>query len=655
MDKHKENYMKVILGLISMALLIYIGTTVLKRARVDFTEESLYTLSSGTKSILTKLDAPVKLKLYYSKTAANKGTEGLRAFNNHFLYVRELLRQYVGNSRNNLTLEVIDPRPDTPEEEDAEAYGLKKFNLTETESYFFGLVAENETGTEKTIEFFDPSQKDRLEYDLTKLLFTVLNPQKKNIGILSSIEVLQEDMAPYMAQIMRMQGKQVGESWLVTQLLKEFYNVKKINTDVELITGVDALVVIHPKGFSEKTLFAIDQYLMKGGHLLVFVDPLSISDRANPMMGGLSSSPDQGFRKLMDKWGIELVEKSFAGDKYLSGVGQFNQNVPPSRLLALLNCDQRCSEKYNDTVSSGVNNATFIFPGVLKIHNQEGVNYSPIMSTTEKGNSYMAVGYELNNPMALWNKFSEGIEPVVIAYKALGRFKTAFPEGIKEEGSKKVDAKSEPVEIIKQSVSDSAIIVFADVDFLNDQFAFKESFLGPAVANDNSTIFLNGVEALTGDVDLMSVRSKGRVNRTFDVLNEIEFAAEEATEGKVREINASISRFQAELNNLGRQANAGNIALLQNEGVQKKKQLAKKIAVLKKELRAVKRQGREKIEVMGKVFWYLNTLLVPILIIIFGGLYYRKRQKMIQGRRLSASDSNLKQIGKATSFKEAEA
>lgn len=647
--------MKVILGLISMALLIYIGTTVLKRARVDFTEESLYTLSSGTKSILTKLDAPVKLKLYYSKTAANKGTEGLRAFNNHFLYVRELLRQYVGNSRNNLTLEVIDPRPDTPEEEDAEAYGLKKFNLTETESYFFGLVAENETGTEKTIEFFDPSQKDRLEYDLTKLLFTVLNPQKKNIGILSSIEVLQEDMAPYMAQIMRMQGKQVGESWLVTQLLKEFYNVKKINTDVELITGVDALVVIHPKGFSEKTLFAIDQYLMKGGHLLVFVDPLSISDRANPMMGGLSSSPDQGFRKLMDKWGIELVEKSFAGDKYLSGVGQFNQNVPPSRLLALLNCDQRCSEKYNDTVSSGVNNATFIFPGVLKIHNQEGVNYSPIMSTTEKGNSYMAVGYELNNPMALWNKFSEGIEPVVIAYKALGRFKTAFPEGIKEEGSKKVDAKSEPVEIIKQSVSDSAIIVFADVDFLNDQFAFKESFLGPAVANDNSTIFLNGVEALTGDVDLMSVRSKGRVNRTFDVLNEIEFAAEEATEGKVREINASISRFQAELNNLGRQANAGNIALLQNEGVQKKKQLAKKIAVLKKELRAVKRQGREKIEVMGKVFWYLNTLLVPILIIIFGGLYYRKRQKMIQGRRLSASDSNLKQIGKATSFKEAEA
>ncbi|MCB9095560.1 MAG: GldG family protein [Halobacteriovoraceae bacterium] len=131
-----------------MTLMIYIGTTLLKRARVDFTQENLYTLSKGTKSILSKLDSPIKLKLYYSKTAANKGTEGLRAFNNHFLYVQDLLRQYTSHSRNNLTLEVIDPRPDTPEEEDALAYGLKKFNLTETERYFFGLVAENESGTE---------------------------------------------------------------------------------------------------------------------------------------------------------------------------------------------------------------------------------------------------------------------------------------------------------------------------------------------------------------------------------------------------------------------------------------------------------------------------------------------------------------------------
>ncbi len=638
MDKHTENYLKVILGLFSMTLMIYIGSTLFKKARVDITEEGLYTLSKGTKSILSKLDTPIKLKLYYSKTAANKGTEGLRAFNNHYLYVQELLRQYAGHSRNNITLEVIDPRPDTPEEEDAMAYGLKKFNLTETERYFFGLVAENESGTEKIIEFFDPNLKNKLEYDLTKLIYTVLNPQKKNIGILSSMEVMNNDLSPQMMQIMRMQGKPVEDSWIVTRMLSEFYNVKKIERDAKSISGIDSLVIIHPKGFSEETLFAIDQYVMKGGKLLVFTDPNAVSDRSAGMYGGASSSPDTGFKKLMDKWGIELKENAYAGDKYLSGVGKFNPNMPPGRLLALLNCNDQCTNEYKDNITSGINNSTFVFPGVLEIKTVEGVEHTPIMSTTSKGNSYTAMGYELNNPQALWNKFSEGSKPVVIAYKATGKFKSAFPDGLKvkeDKDKKKKNKKEEKVEVVKESTKENAVIVFSDVDFINDQFAFKKTFLGMAVANDNSTLFLNSVEALLGDIDLMSVRSKGRFNRSFDVINQIEFEAEKRTADKVKEINASIARFQAELNQLGAKANEGNIALLQNEGIRKKKELAKKIAVLKKELRAVKREGREKVEGIGKFFQYVNTLLVPLIIIVFGVYYNRKRSRLTQGRRMS--------------------
>lgn len=647
MDKHKENYLKVILGLFSMTLMIYIGSTVLKKARVDFTEEGLYTLSGGTKSILSKLDSPIKLKLYYSKTAANKGTEGLRAFNNYYLYVQELLRQYVGNSRNNLSLDIIDPRPDTPEEEDATAYGLKKFNLTETERYFFGLVAENESGTEKIIEFFDPNQKDKLEYELTKLIYTVLNPQKKNIGIISSMEVLTENLSPYMAQIMRMQGKNLNESWMVTKMLGEFYNVKKIEKDTKAISGVDSLVVIHPKGFSDETLFAIDQYLLKGGNLLVFTDPLAVSDRSGASQGGISSSPDAGFKKLMDKWGITSKQNTFAGDKYLSGVGKFNPNMPAGRLLALLNCNQNCTNEYKDNITSGINNSTFVYPGVLEVKTIDGVKHTPIMSTTGKGNSYTAQGYELNNPQALWNKFSEGNKPVVIAYRAVGKYKTAFPDGVKKtedkKESKKKDKEAKKSEVVKESTKESAVIVFSDVDFINDQFAFKKSFLGVAVANDNSTLFLNSVEALTGDVDLMSVRSKGRINRSFDVINQIEFEAEKRTADKVKEINASIARFQGELNQLGRKANEGNIAVLQNEGIRKKKELAKKIAILKKDLRSVKREGREKIEGIGKFFQYLNTLFVPFIVIAFGVYYNRKRNHLMQGRRLSKdSDKSVK-------------
>ncbi len=644
MNNTNEKYLKIFLGLFSMTLMIYIGTTLLKRARVDFTEENLYTLSKGTKSILSKLDSPIKLKLYYSKTAANKGTEGLRAFNNHFLYVQDLLRQYTGHSRNNLNLEVIDPRPDTVEEEEALAYGLKKFNLTETERYFFGLVAENESGTEKVIEFFDPNQKDKLEYDLTKLIYTVLNPQKKNIGILSSLEVMTEDMNGYMAQIMRMQGKNVEESWVVTKMLKEFYNVKKIEKSTDSITGVDTLVIIHPKEFEEKTLFAIDQFVMKGGNLLVFVDPHAVVDRAGAgMHGGVSSSPDAGFKKLMDKWGVELKAGEFAGDKHLSASGQYNPNLPPSRLLALINCNETCTSSFEDTVTSGVNNSLFVYPGVLKVSEVKGVKHTPILSTSKKGNSYKAQGYELNNPQALWSKFSEGSEPVIMGYKSIGKFKTVFPEGVKlEEKDKDKKKKKEKVEILKESKKESAIIVFSDIDFLTDQFAFKKSFLGPSVANDNSTLFLNSVEALSGDTDLLSVRSKGRINRSFDVINQIEFEAEKRTADKVKEINASIARFQSELNQLGRKANEGNIAILQNEGIKKKKELAKQIAILKKELRAVKREGREKIEGIGKIFQYINTLLVPLLVIGFGLYYSKKRKRLMQGQRKRADSNSSK-------------
>lgn len=648
MDKHNENVLKVILGLFSMTLMIYIGSTLLKRARVDFTQERLYTLSKGTKSILSKLDSQVKLKLYYSKTAANKGTEGLRVFNNHYLYVQELLRQYVANSRNNLSLEIIDPRPDTPEEEDAIVYGLRKFYLTETESYFFGLVAENESGTEKVIDFFDPNQKDKLEYKLTKLIYTVLNPQKKTIGIISSMDVMTENLSPYMAQIMRMQGKSVDESWTVTNMLSDFYNIRKIEKDTKSISGIDSLVVIHPKGFSDATLFAIDQFILKGGNLLVLVDPNAVSDRSASMLGGVSSSPDAAFKKIMDKWGLELKTNTYAGDKYLSGVGRFNPNMPAGRLLALVNCNENCTDDYKDNVTSGINNSTFIFPGVLEASSVENVEHTPILSTTAKGNSYTAVGYELNNPETLWNKFIEGTKPVVMAYKVVGKFKTAFPDGVKSTvngNNKNENEEPKKVEVIKESSKESAFIVFSDVDFINDQFAFKNTFLGKAIANDNSTLFLNSVEALNGDIDLMSVRSKGRVNRSFDVINDIEFESEKRTADKVREINSRISKFQAELNQLGQNASTENIALLQNEGIEKKKELARSIAVLKKELRNVKREGRESIEAIGKFFQYLNTLFVPIIIVGFGVYFNNKRNRLMRGKRVmrNKADCNTKQ------------
>jgi len=636
MKNTNENYIKAGLCFLSMVFALYIGSTLLKRAKVDFTEEGLYTLSEGTHSLLKKVDSPIKLKLYYSKTAANKGTEGLRAFNKHFNYVKELLVEIVAKSKNQISLEVIDPRPDTAQEEDALAYGLKKFNLSETERYFFGLVAENESGSEKTIEFFDPNERDKLEYEIAKLIYTVQNPQKKTIGILSSLEVMNESLNPYMAQIMRMQGKPVQDTWTSLKMAQEFFNLKKIDKEADEITGVDTLLVIHPKDFPEKTLYAVDQFVLKGGNLLVLVDPNAVMDASKNPYGGVSASPDEGFSKLMKKWGVELKKGEYVGDKYLSGVARMSPGRPPERILGLLNCNQSCTQKYEDPIVSGLDQMTFVFPGKLELKKKEGVESVALLSTTDKGNTYRASAYEFNSPSSLWNKFTEGSEAVPLGYKITGKFETAFPDGVETE-----EKKDKEVRALSKSEKPSAVVVFPDVDFISDQFAFKKSFLGLSLANNNSTLLLNTLESLSGDIDLMSIRSKGSVNRAFDVVDQIEFEAEKKTESKVSQISASISNFQSELNQLGKKANDGNIAILQNEGLKKKKDLAKKIALLKKELREVKREGRERVESLGKFFQYLNTLFVPILVLIGGWFYSRRRKNKLLGVHKASESQGL--------------
>lgn len=636
-NKHNENLAIISMSILSMCFLIYIGNAVLQGVKIDFTQESLYSLSPGTENILGKLNTPIKLKLYYSKTAANKGTEGLRRFNNYYFYVKNILKEFESHSRNNITLEVIDPRPDTDEEEDAKAYGLKKFHLTETEIYYFGLVAVNESGGEKIIEFFDPAEKENLEYELTKLVYSSVNPKKPTIGVLSSQKVFAGDVSPYMAQIMRMQGKPVEQSWAVVSQAQEFFSIKEINKDDPILAGIDILLVVHPKGFLDKQLYAIDQFIMRGGKVLMAVDPFFTQDEANQMAmmgGGPEIGIDDKVVAFMSHFGIETKGKSLAGDRFISGVGRVNPNLPPSRLLPLIQCDERCTESYKDPMAKGLNQMTFVFPGGLTIQEKkEGATFEvmPIISTTDKGNFYEVTPMELNNTANLWAKFQEGSEPIYFALKSFGKYKTFFPNGSpKEENSGKTKDKKDksktPSEHIMESQKESALLVVSDVDFLADSYSFKRSFLGLAPANDNSKFLLNALEALSGNSDLLSVRSKGAIDRGFDVIDNIEFAAEEATKQKVAQINASIASFQKELDMLGKSATQENLSLLQNEGVRKKKQLLKKMAALKKELRAVKREGREQIENLGKWLQLINTLVMPILIFAFGYFYNRKRK-----------------------------
>jgi ABC-type uncharacterized transport system involved in gliding motility auxiliary subunit len=581
------------------------------------------------------------MKLYYSKTAANKGTEGIRAFNSYYVYVKDLLTEYASHSRNNLILEVIDPRPDTKDEEDAIAYGLKKFHLTESERYFFGLVIENDTGTEKVIEFFDPEQKDKLEYLITKTIYNVARPAKKKVGILSSLPI-QSNMNPYLAQMMRMRGQRPNESWSITQLLTEYYEIQQVSPTTEEIKGVDVLMVIHPKNLSEKTQWAIDQFVLRGGRLLLMVDPMSVVDRPKSPYGmAPGSMRSSNLEKLMNNWGVTLEKGKFAGDQLLAGVGRVGPQDPPSKLLQIINCDDRCVSSHKDIISSGLSNLVFLLPGHLKLEKKEGIEATTILGTTNKGGVYEASEMELNSPGTLWNRFSPG-EGANLGVKLVGKFKSAFPDGItvervekgkdkKGKNAKKEKKRTEKITGLKVSKKPSSIIVFSDVDFIHNQFAFKESIFGLALANDNSSLFLNAVENLSGSKELLSIRSKGAKSRRFRVIDEIELNAEKETSQTVERIKDDIKKVQERLSKL-KISDANSMAVIKSKALDQKKDLDKRLAVYKRELREVKRKGREKIEGIGKFFQYINTLLVPFLLIIGGIIFNRIRQKRIEAR-----------------------
>lgn len=634
--KKYENHLIAVLSLLSLTFLIYIGSTLTQRLKADLTQEGLYTLTKGTKDILGKLRSPMKIKLFYSKTAANKGTEGLRQFNTYFYFVKDLLEEYVDESHNNLSLEVIDPRPDTKEEEEAMTFGLKRFYLSETESYFFGLVVINSGGKESTIEFLDPKEQENLEYQLSKMIYNATGPDKKTVGVLSSLEVYNENLNPYMAQIMRMQGKEPQDSWMAIKMLQEQFDLKTIEPTVSEIGAIDLLLVIHPKGFSQQTLFAIDQFVLKGGKAVVLVDGHSIiAQSMNPAMamqrqGTVRSEIDQ----LLKSWGVELENNKLVADRALAARGSIAPNMPPTRLLPILRCNHTCTESYKDVISSKLKDLLFVYPGSLIVLDKNNKQVTPLIATTAKGNSFNVYGPELANPASMDSSFTEGSEPRPLAYKIVGQFKSAYPSGVDVE-NEETDAKGNKKKVkskltgLTESKKDGAVIVVADVDFLHDQFSFQRTILGAAMANDNAKFFLNAIESLSGDTSLLNIRSKGRYQRGFDVIDRIEAASEVKTKNKVNAINAQIAKFQDELRQMSQVANKENISLIRSEGVEKRKELQKQVALLKQELRDVKREGRESIEGLGKMLQLFNTVFIPFILFVVGIWVYNKKAKQL--------------------------
>jgi ABC-type uncharacterized transport system involved in gliding motility auxiliary subunit len=623
---------------------------VLGSTRLDLTEQKMYSLSEGTKNILDKLNQPVHLRLYYSRTAAMTGPEGIRYWNVYYLHVRDLLREYIDASNDKLTLEIIDPRTWTDEEQEATESGLKRIPIDRAgdKAFFFGLVARTELGKEKVIPFFAPRRQEFVEYDISKLISDVIRRDKKKLGVLSSLPVMGPDMSPYMMQMMRMQGRMPPPPWAITQALEDQYEVEKIATDVrDLPDDLDYLMVVHPKDLSERTLFAIDQFVMNGGGLIVFVDPHCLNDQPampNPMMRQ-QHKRNSNLNALLQAWGVEQIDGAIAADRRLG----LTVSLPGDRtgkLPVFLGLDQSCVNE-EEVIVAQLEQVTMRFPGVLQKVPGTASSVVPLLRTTAEGGVWKPENpFELQMPDPdKMRRDLRGREEKILGFRITGKLKTNFPDGIlvdddKDENGENEDEKNDDggdedqetedaekesgpkrLEAVKQSEEDVTVLVFADVDMISDDLAYQDTFWGKDAVGDNAPLVQNAVDFLGGDHDLISIRGRGQFNRPFEVVDDIVHEVNQEIGEQVQRVQGQIKEYQQQLDKLRRSANTENIDLVQSAALQEQRKLEEQLREAKREERQLRRRRRDAIEDLKFWLQFHNMLWVPLgLVLAFVGL-----------------------------------
>jgi len=619
-----------ILVLVITLSAVNICQTIGKGMKLDITDQRLYTLSKGTKSILGKLNQPITAKLYYAKTAALKGPDQIRFFNNYYEFIRALLEEYVAVSKGMFELELIDPRPFSEEEAEAMRYGLKRFPITEEENFFFGLVVQTQFGVEKVIQFFSPDRQNFIEYDISYLIDTAITRQKRKIGVLSSLPVMGDDMSGYMAQMMRRQRQTPRGPWTFVQQLRRQYEVTQVPTDVNDINDVDILLVIHPKNLPERTLFAIDQFVLKGGRTIVCVDPHCLSDQPGmrPPMGQPPPAQNSDLNVLLRNWGVEMPANTFAGDLNLALAPRMGEDG----VVGLLGLRPECFNSDN-VITAELNQVTVLFSGVLneidlaEDPNEVGpeIERTPLVMTTDRGNTISVNSpYELMPMMwpNLTKRFREGAKALTMGYLLTGRFKSSFPHGIAIEVEPSDPNEETTTELLTglteapDDGEDCAVVVFADVDFLADNWAYRDSFFGKMVVGDNSALLMNTIDDLSGSSDLVKIRSRGNFRRPFDVVDRIEKKAEKETAEEMKAVELAISGYNAELQKIVASAKEGEEEVVGSAIIQQRRALELKIHQAERQKRTIRMKRRERIDGLGRRLQRANTLVAPAAILV---------------------------------------
>jgi len=615
----------VLAGCLFVATIILVNAT-LTNWRLDLTENRLFTLSDGTTNILRTLEEPIRLDFYFSQ----KALTGFPSLSNYGVRVRDMLQEYVTHSGGMLEHNIIDPEPFSEEEDQAVASGLQGVAVNNAgDRAYFGLVGTNSTDDEKIIPFFQSTREAALEYDITKLIYNLANPEKRVVGVISSLPVFGDRGRP---------GD--NTAWTIIGAMEEFFEVRDLGTRPDSIDGsVDVLMIIHPKDLKQPTLYAIDQYLLRGGKAMVFVDPLAEADvlLMNPDNPAVLPDVDSDLNALFEAWGIELLEEKVAGDINAAMHVQ-TRGVRGPQELSYLPWLRLAEESFNkeDFATSELSVIHMGTAGILEKKEGSGLRFIPLIETTLQSMKLSRDFLMLQrDPNVILENFRSEEKKHTLAARLQGTAATAFPEGLPaaEEDSDggTGTASSGATDPVRNG--ELNVIVVADTDILTDLFWIRNRpFFGmelPHPIADNGNFIINALENLSGSNDLISLRSRGEFTRPFDRVEAIRRDAELKFREREQQLQARLKETEDKIRQLQEEQGNDTGLILSPEQSREMEKYRQIRLETRKELRAVQHELKKNIENLGTKLRIINIALVPLLVafIALGTGIYRVHRR----------------------------
>ena len=620
------------------ALNFLVGGVGFGNLRLDLTEDGLFTLSQGTKNILSHIntDEPVTIKFY----ATNNDRVMPNILKPHARAIEDLLLEYEKQSNGYVALEVIRPNPDTDDEDKAKDDEIRGMQVNqEGDQIYLGLTVQC-LDRKEVLPFLNPEEATALEYDVSRAIAKVIKPTKTVIGLMSAMPVGGVPSMPF-------QQQRGPEAWAVVQQLRADYEVREVPMTADKIdSDITVLLVVHPADVTKTAEFAIDQYLLGGGNVIAFVDPQSLlaqamSSQPNPMTGqpGNMINTSSDLPSLFKAWGI-----SYQKDMVLTDMN-YKGNLQGRLMPTALQLPGKAINQ-EDRVTSGLQSFTLINAGALNIESKEGLNVITLASSSEASELIDTAAADKLRREPLVNFTASG-KKQVLGVRIAGKFKTAFPDGkpaapaaSKETGGPEQDAsapgaaakapeKKADGSLKESKDSESNVILFADADMLYDAFCLKQGELGVGlVANGgNLPMVLNAVEVLAGGGDLIQVRNRKSPVRPFIKLKEMRETVEEKYRPQLVSLEKERQELAEKLSKARPQLDLKKGALIVDQATMNNiKEMEKNSKTIDKEVRNIRKEVNKEVEFRKTLIKTLNVLAVPLLVGVVGLVFAMQRR-----------------------------